>query len=237
MKLFASWFTCLALVLPACGAPSTAASPATPLHAAPVRAEVVSPGGDDLYARLVARAEAGDETVDLLALRRAYLESPAFAQAPAQLDRVAELRAQMVAAISARDHATVRDRARAILALQYIDLPAQKARYQACQALEDDACASRGRYVEHAMLQSIVSSGDGRSCAHAWNAVTVDEEHFVLRMIDAKLQRQSVATEGDKVCDRLDITDVAGQPSTYYFDITAMLSAENKALGDAGHSG
>jgi hypothetical protein len=207
------------------------------LHAAPARAAAASPDGDDLYARLVTRAEAGDATVDLLALRRAYLDSPAFAQAPARLDRIAELRAQMVAAISARDHATVRDRARAILALQYIDLSAQKARYQACQALNDDECASRGLQVERAMLRSIVASGDGRSCAHAWNAVTVDEEYFVLRMIDAKLERQSVVTEGDKVCDKMDTTDGSGQPSTHYFDITAMLSAQRKALGDANHSG
>jgi hypothetical protein len=178
----------------------------------------------------VAHAKAGDPTVDFLAMRMAYLESPEFARGEAAKARVRELRQLMFAAMDARNHSAVRDRARETLALVYIDLDAQKAQSQACAALHDDACASRGKRVEMGLLKSIVSTGDGHSCASGWKVVTIDEEYFVLQMIDTKVRRQSIAQEGPHVCDKMEVADSDGQAQTYYFDIGAMLAAQERWL-------
>jgi hypothetical protein len=186
--------------------------------------------GEDLFAQLVARAESGDETVDWGALRRAYLKSPAFDRARETKERRLELRKAMFAAMAAHDPAAVLARARETLDLLYVDLEAQKARAQACGLLKDTQCEKRGRHIELGLLRSIISSGDGLSCATAWQVVTVDEEHFVLRMNDEDWHRQTLVQEGNHVCDKMDVTDEAGQPQTHYFGVGALLAAEEARL-------
>jgi hypothetical protein len=214
-----------AISLPACASSPPPASRAPAQPAPSDSAKSAAAEDDDPYARMVARAEAGDEAIDFLALRKAYLASPALARGVAAKGRVSELRQSMFAAMKSGDSARVLANAKETLSLVYIDLEAQKGRYQACAALKDDECARRGKRVEQGLLRSIVSSGDGRSCATAWNAVTIDEEYFVLRMLDMQLRQQAVVSEGGRVCDKMDVTDETGQPRTHYFDIGAMMQA------------
>ena len=231
-------FAFVCLTLPACTTPASSAgssvtSAATPAAAKP--APRVAPqggavGGGDLYAQLVARAESGDETVDWGALRRAYLKSPAFDRARGAADRLLELRKAMFAAMAAHDHAAVLARARESLDLVYIDLEAQKARAQACAVMKDTECEKRGRRIELGLLRSIISSGDGLSCASAWQVVTVDEEYFILRMSNDEWHRQTLVQERDKICDKMDVTDEAGQPQTHYFDVGALLAADEARI-------
>src|SRR6185436_19620262 len=75
----------------------------------------------DLYSQMVAQAEAG-EPVNFLALRMAYLKSPAFAAGRSASDQVLELRKEMFAAMKADDARTVRAKADETLKLVYIDL-------------------------------------------------------------------------------------------------------------------
>jgi len=193
-------------------------------------AEGATPPGEDRYAQLVARAESGDETLDWGALRRAYLKSPAFERARAEREQLMALRRAMFAAMATHDAATVLAKARASLDLVYVDLEAQKARAQACAVLEDTECEKRGRRIELGLLRSIISSGDGHSCASAWQVVTVDEEYFVLRMKGETLHRQTVVNEGNQVCDKMEVTDEADQAHIYYFDVGALLAADEARL-------
>jgi hypothetical protein len=179
---------------------------------------------------MVARAEAGDETVDFLALRLAYLESPEYARGRAASGKVAELREAMFKAMSAKDVPTVRAKAAETLKLIYVDLEAQKARYQSCEYLHDEVCAVRGKRVEMGLLKSLVSTGNGHSCATGWQVVTVDEEYFILHMLGLDLRKQSLVNEGGHECDKMDVTDEKKKRKTYYFDIGAMMTAQQKLL-------
>jgi hypothetical protein len=182
---------------------------------------IALPQDGDTFSDLVRRAQAGDETVDFLALRRAYLGSPAAAragEATAELDR---LRKDMFKAVEAGDASRVRKAATAILALNYIDLDAQKYLRQSCAILEDEACASRHHFVQFGLLRSILSTGDGRTCATAWNVVAVAEEYFVLRMSGQTLKSQSIEPAKGRTCDRMDVVDAeTGASDTLYFDTT-----------------
>ena len=65
------------------------------------------PADDDEYARLVRRAESGDENIDFLAMRHAWLKSAAYKRASfTERDR---LRKELAEAVNARDNDGVRD--------------------------------------------------------------------------------------------------------------------------------
>jgi hypothetical protein len=211
---------------PTAPVPAPTTTPAAPPQAAAPKA----PAGGDAYSRLVARAEAGDDKVDFLEMRMAYLDSPAFAQGRSAIPQVHDLRTAMFAAMSSGDYKAVNARANETLGLVYIDLEAQKARYQSCAKLGDEACAARGKRIELSLLKSVVSPGNGLSCARAWKVVRIDEEYFVLRMLDMKLTRQSLVQDGGRICDKMEVTDETGKPSTYYFDVGDMLKAEEALL-------
>lgn len=213
---------------PAATAP--ASNPKTTPSAPPEAGAPKAAAGGDAYAQLVARAEAGDETVDFLEMRMAYLKSPAFAQGRAAALKVRDLRTAMFAAMSSGDVKAVNAKAKETLALVYIDLEAQKARYQSCAKLGDEACAVRGKRIELGLLKSVISAGNGLSCAAAWKVVLVDEEYFVLRIRDMNLTRQSLVQDGARVCDKMEVTDETGKPATYYFDVGDMLKAEEALL-------
>jgi uncharacterized protein DUF4919 len=160
----------------------------------------------------------------------AILQSPLFARGGEVSSRVRDLRQEMFAAMEANDVPGVREKARQTLELLYIDLEAQKARYQSCAALHDEACAERGKRIEMGLLKSVVSTGNGHSCATAWKVVTIDEEYFVLRMLEMELRRQSLVDRGGHVCDEMAVTDPKGKRRTYYFDVGAMLAAQERLM-------
>jgi len=192
---------------------------------------ISTPDDGDAYSKLVQRAQSGDQSVDFLALRHAYLGSPAAARARTAAPELNRLRDDMSAAVKARDGARVRNAAVAILALDYLDLDAHKYLRQSCAILKDEPCASRHHFIELGLLESILSTGDGHSCATAWNVVTVAEEYFVLGMRGYTFTRPKTDSETEKICDRLDVVeDETGAVGTVFFDITALLDDQSRAL-------
>jgi hypothetical protein len=205
--------------------PALANSPASTTGPAPAAA--LAPNDRDEYANLVRKAESG-EAVDFLALRRAYPKSAAFLRAGPAADRLGAWREQMFDAMRRGDAKAVRENARNILAVIYIDLDAQKALQQSCKALGDDACATHHHDVEFGLLGSIIASGDGKTCATGWKVVTVDEEYFILRMLDFELERQTgPGSEG--MCDTMAGTR-QGKPATYYFDVARVFEGYERSF-------
>lgn len=181
------------------------------------------------FAELVRRARAGD-AVDFRALRRAWLFGPAMKPDPRR-EKLPELRKAMFEEMrEGGDHAVVLAKAREILDIEYVDLWAQKAQRQACQALGDEPCAQRGRVTALGLLKSVVDGGDGTSCATAWRVISIDEEYFVLSMIDAEFKRQQVVSEDGNTCDAM-LVDHEGEEKTFYFEITDVLMARARQLG------
>jgi hypothetical protein len=93
------------------------------------------------YRDLVARAEAGDMTVDFRALRLAFLHSPERRLAQQRHTEIGKLRRKLQEVLTARGAAQAVTVAREILALNYIDILAHEYLSQACRALDDRPCA------------------------------------------------------------------------------------------------
>ena len=188
------------------------------------------PADGDEYSALVARAAAHDQSVDFAALRAAYLTSAAYKRA--DLDTLQRLEHEMVAATQATDGAaTVRQKAEQILSIDFTDLNAQKLLRQSCALLHDDACADLHHFLEFGLLKSITQGGDGKSCAAGWEAMQIKEEYFLLAMIGAKVESQSLVSDGGHSCDAMAVTDENGAAQTYFFKIDKMMAAESASLG------
>jgi hypothetical protein len=228
---------CTGLVVTACVAstptsrpPPSPQAPATLQKSTALADGAPQPGDatDAQFRFLRDRAEAG-EAVDFGALRLAWLHGSAMKR-DAQLGRLSSLREEMFAAMKkGGDPKIVLAKAREILDIAYVDLDAHKARRQACAILHEEPCAERGHAIEIGLLKSVVQSGNGRSCASGWRVVTVDEEYFILRMLDARLKKQTLVSEGNNRCDAM-LVDRDGREQTLYFEVTEVLDAEARRL-------
>jgi hypothetical protein len=80
-------------------------------------------------------------------------------------------------------------------------------------------------------LRSITAGKDGKSAATAWSVVTVDEEYFILRMLDAKLTRQRLVSTGGHHYDVMQTVDAETNAGvTYYFNVDIHLRALDSLL-------
>ena len=227
----------MTLFVSACAA-STRTSPPPPspkAAPAPQKSTTVADGAaqppdaaDAQFRNLRDRAEAG-EAVDFAALRLAWLHGPAMKR-DNRFERLSTLREQMFAAMKkGGDPKIVLAKAREILDISYVDLDAHKARRQACAILHEEPCAERGHAIEMGLLKSVVQSGNGRTCATGWRVVTIDEEYFILRMLEARFKQQTLVSEGTYQCDAM-LVDRDGREQTIYFEVTEVLDAEARGF-------
>jgi hypothetical protein len=186
------------------------------------------PADNDDYAKLVARAAARDKTVDFRAMRFAYLKSAARQRAGGRggEDVMAE---QMLAAAKERDDTKVRAAAESLLSVNYVDLRGQAFLSMACQRLHDASCAAQADFVTRGLARSIFDSGDGKTCQTGWEVAAIDEEYFVLNVLEVTPKMQSLLT-GSPSCDLLETTDKDGKSATFFFRIDAVLEDEASGL-------
>lgn len=184
---------------------------------------IVLPQDGDTFSQLVARAQAGDASVDFAALRLAWIESGERKRA-LRTD-LKPFKADIRAGVEQNDPAAVAAAARRLLSVDYIDLDGHKYLRQACELLKDQACAERHHFVEFGLLNSITHSGDGKTCGTGWQAVSIDEEYFVLRMAGFQRDRQALI-KGPPICDLLEATDKDGNHRSFYFKIDSFILHE-----------
>jgi Domain of unknown function (DUF4919) len=209
-------FAVAVTALPALAAQPLTSAPSQSLGAT-ASASLV-PSDSDEYATFVQRAEAGATDIDFRAMRLAYVKSAAFQRAGAALEQLQALRKEMFSAMNAREAVRVKEAARRIMSVVYIDLEAQKALRQSCKVLKEEACATRYHDLQFGLLKSILATGDGKSCSTAWEVVTLEEEYFILRMVGFTLKTQE-GPNGSEICDKMIGVGEDGKGVTFYFGI------------------
>jgi hypothetical protein len=228
--------TCLFLLTLAhcghAGAPPAANSPEpTTQQPAGTSASLAPP--DAAYHALVQRARAGDETLDFKELRVAYVKSTLYQKnAKSDADQISALRKAMFQAASKRDAAALVPICDSLIDKVFIDLDAHKFLKHAHTDLGHRDLADRHRFIELGLLKSITVGNDGKSAAAAWPVVTVDEEYFVLAMLDAKLAKQSLVEIGGHSYDVMETVNTETNAKvTYYFNVDIHLRALATVLG------
>ena len=200
-----------------------AAGPATAALAAAPPAAITTPHDNDDFSRLVAQAEADDPATDFKALRMAWPTSAAHKRR----DFAPDLMQQLYKAAGARDEAKVAAIARKLISSDYTSLRGHQYLRQACTLQKDDVCATHEHFVEFGLLKSITAEGDGKSLATAWKVASIEEEYFMLDVLDIQPANQALLFDHDKPYDRLEGKTKDGKAApALYFDISAFFGHE-----------
>jgi hypothetical protein len=60
----------------------------------------------------------------------------------------------------------------------------------------------------------------------------IEEEYFILNMIGADLQKQSISSGGKNNCDKMVVKTEEGEIKTYYFEANKVFEMERKMFGN-----
>lgn len=179
------------------------------------------PDDKDEYSTLVARLESGDETVDFRSLRLAYLSSVARKSEDEGVYR--QLNLDLGAALESDDAAEIRARAVAVLNYRYVLGYVHGVLAGACLQMKDTQCSQHADFVARGLLNSILNSGNGQSCATGWEVINPEEEVFALGMQNLTRQSRSYVTDDSHACEKMTVTTRRGQERTVYFNMDAAL--------------
>ena len=187
---------------------------------------VAIPGYDDKYSKLVKQLEAGQTNINYTEFRESFLQSEQFTALNKQKPDLATLRKEMHGLMKKSNYAEIIDVAKKMLSIDYTDMEAHKILQQTYKLLGDTANKNKYHDIEFGLLNSIVKSGDGKTCQTAWPVIQVTEEYFILNMIGAKVLKQSVDNTGG-LCDKMEVQTDRGK-QVYYFEISKVFEGYKK---------
>ena len=113
-----------------------------------------------------------------------------------------------------------------MLSIDYTDMEAHKSLHQTYKILGDMPNSKKYHDIEFGLLNSIIKKGDGKTCQTAWPVIQINEEYFILEMLGAKLQKQSIDNTGG-ACDKMEVQTDQGK-AIYYFEISKVFKGYNK---------
>jgi hypothetical protein len=190
--------------------------------------EVKIPGFNDKYSNYVQQLEQGNTKIDYRDFRESFLESNQFALKGPLYD---SLRGQVYLTMQGSDYKEIIRITKAMLSIDYTSLFAHKILQQTYKIIGDTLNRMKYHDIEMGLLLSITKSGDGKSCATGWHVTQIEEEYFILNIIEVDLQMQSLMSSQKNSCDKMDVKTPEGKEETYFFEINKVLEMENKMFG------
>ncbi len=181
------------------------------------------PSFNDKYSNYVKKLENGETNIDYQDFRFSFIESDQFKIASKKMGEMMQLEKDMFEQMEqGKDEEVVRT-ARKILSIDYTNLMAHKILRQASRILGDDVSAVKYKTIQFGLLESITKKGDGTSCQTAWPVIQITEEYFILQMLDADIEEQSIYNTGG-LCDKF-VVKIDGTLKTYYFETTKVFES------------
>jgi hypothetical protein len=77
---------------------------------------------------------------------------------------------------------------------------------------------AKEKLIVDRILQSIMSSGDGKTADTAWFTVSTSEEYFVIRILGLKPKSQSLVKKGTHSLDEMTVVGEDGKDTTLWFN-------------------
>jgi hypothetical protein len=217
-------------------APSAAPRAAQPPPAVAAPAEEIPPRPADAdadvdYYRERATALATETLTEIartnfVRMRRGRLYLPAAGGA-----EPAKLEIGLSRAFEGGDHEKIVELTGQILSGDQADIRAHMLRAVALRKLGRDKEANFHREAAIGLIESIVRGGDGRSFETAWTVYRVKEEYEVLKAGGYLVERQSLASHGNRNFDVLDARKPDGSARfRAHFDVTELFAEEGRAM-------
>lgn len=186
------------------------------------------PNFNDRYSEYVKQLEAGKTDIDYTDFRNSFLESKQFAKKSTNYD---SLKKQVYVAIKNKNYNEVLRLTKAMLSIDYTSMFANKYLQQTYKILGDTINRNKYHDIEFGLLNSIIKSGDGKTCETGWHVTQIEEEYFILNMIGADLQSQSISSSEKNACDKMVVKTEEGETKTYYFEANKIFEMEKKMFG------
>ena len=187
---------------------------------------VFVPPYHDKYSAFVTRLEGAQTSINYTEFRESFLESEQFKLASKQIPDLSTLRKEMHDLMRKSKYAEIIDITKKMLNIDYTDMEAHKSLHQTYKILGDVPNSKKYHDIEFGLLNSIIKKGDGKTCQTAWPVIQINEEYFILEMLGAKLQKQSIDNTGG-ACDKMEVQTDQGK-AIYYFEISKVFKGYNK---------
>ena len=188
--------------------------------------EVIVPNFNDKYSEYVQKLESGATNIDYKAFRFSFIDSKQFILAHEQLSILDSLKRDMYAQMNKSDYQKIIKITKEMLSIDYTSLIAHKILRQTYRIIGDSINAKKYKTIQFGLLRSITDNGNGKSCKTAWQVIQIEEEYFMLNMLDAKLLKQRICNKKG-FYDRLEVNTDEGN-KTYYFETSKLFEGYNK---------
>ena len=192
------------------------------------KGKITIPNFGDKYSGYVQKLESGQTDIDYTDFRNSFLESKQYANKGLEYDSLEKL---VRNAASNSNYNEIIVLTKAMLSIDYTSMFAHKYLQQTYKILGDTINGNKYHDIEFGLLNSIVRSGDGKTCETGWHVTQIEEEYFILAMVSATLQMQSIATGAENLCDKMDVIKENGENKSYYFECNKVFEMEKKMLG------
>ena len=168
------------------------------------------------YATLLASLKAGNTAIDYTRLRLSYMDSPEYKAAK----DVSKSEDAMSDALNKKDYPAALKDAEAVLESNYVNMDAHFVALVANREMGALDKAQFHRTVFHGLIDSIRSSGDGKSPETAWVVINVHEEYVVLRVLGFRPRGQSLIQKDGHSYDVMKVKNTEdGTEQTFYFNV------------------
>lgn len=198
----------LSAILTACSAPATNGESQSKLRQ-PEESE---------YRRLLAEAQQLSFTLDFDALRRAFVDSPEYN--PYGGVKLAGL-AEAYNSVEESEFDECLEHVDRVLADNYMSLEAHMIGVVCSGRSADFDREDRHRYMVEGLMESIESSGDGRSQDSAYQTISTSELRGFVRLKGLQVLEQSIVYDQRGIYDKMQVRDPeSGDEYALYFNVS-----------------
>lgn len=189
--------------------------------------KIIFPNFDDKYSKYVKSLENGELDIDYTDFRNSFLESKQY---NLKKSNYKDLKKKVYAEIEKKNYQGVINATKEMLSIDYTNMFAHKYLQQTYEILGDVANQKKYHDIEFGLLNSIIKSGDGKTCETGWHVTQIEEEYFILNMMGTEFQTQSVSNGGNNICDKMEVKTEDGNLKTYYFEANKVFEKEKEML-------
>ena len=195
--------------------------------------QIEIPAFKDKYSEYVKQLERGNIDIDYVDFRNSFLASKQFAEKKGNYD---SLKRQVYTEVKNKNYNKIVILTKAMLSIDYTSMFAHKYLQQTYKILGDTLNKNKYHDIEFGLLNSITKSGDGKTCETGWHVTQIEEEYFILSMVGAELQTQSISSGGKNTCDKMVFKTEEGEIKTYFLKQTKFLNRSLKYLTENNYT-
>lgn len=172
---------------------------------------------ESAYRQMVEKIKGGDDTVDFVKFRAAYLEwSLDECNVTESPDRDA-----FVAAYEAKEYEKALAKVDSVLDYEYANYNLHRAVANAYTTLGNAERAAFHTKIADKLIDGLMASGDGKSAKTGYRVHSIREEYFVMRKLGYAVSSQALSMDKEYgVFDILTGKDSSGKTGSFYFNIT-----------------